>query len=108
MMTGVRGPALRSTLCALFALALLQSGGAARAQDQPLLLYLRDSDQPPALGAAPHPRYGWAVGRWQEDWARRTASFLVAEGARGHPHPVSPGLAVLRYEDVRVTRFALP
>jgi hypothetical protein len=62
----------------------------------------------PALGAAPHPRYGWAVGHWQTDWARRTASFLVAEGARGRPHPVSPGLRVLRYEDVRVTRFARP
>ncbi len=51
MMTAVRGPALRSTLCALFALALLEGGGAARAQDQPLQLYLRDSDQPSALGA---------------------------------------------------------
>ncbi|MEN8158913.1 MAG: hypothetical protein ABFS41_02445 [Myxococcota bacterium] len=63
---------------------------------------------PPALGAAPHARYGWAVGRWEADWARRTAGFLAAAGARGRPHPVSPGLRVLRYEDVRVTRFARP
>jgi hypothetical protein len=50
MMVRVMRPALRVTLCALSVLAFLQGGGTARGQDQPLQLYLGNTDQPSTLG----------------------------------------------------------